>query len=108
MTAREWIASRTPAPPPALLSRIGIALGAHAGTHCSVHEECIDAAVDALEQLLDAGPLGRDKAADLLAIDALVTYAIEASADDPLLEQQTDESMVRLAALADSGEPAAN
>jgi hypothetical protein len=60
----------------------------------------LDAAESLLRTLLASSP-GREGALDLLAVDALVTYAFEAAADAPAtLERQANEAMTRIAALA--------
>jgi hypothetical protein len=69
---------------------------------------CIDSAVAVLARLLAQDPSERESAFDLLAADALVTYAFEAAAESPArLEEQAADAMVRLAALAESGVPLA-
>lgn len=105
MTVHDWIVSRTPPPPTALASRILESLGADARSDATHAERaCLDAAVALLAGLLARDPLGRDGAADLLAADALVTYAFEAgAANDDQLDHRAAEAMMRLAALADPG-----
>lgn len=44
---------------------------------------CGDAAYDLVNGLFSSERVGRDAAIDLLAADALVTYALEFAADDP-------------------------
>ena len=107
MTMHDWILSRTPAPPPPLAARIVQSLGSSAALDSTLADRiCLDAAVLLLERLLAREPLGRDDADDLLAVDALVTYAFEAAATrDEQLEQRASEAMLRLAALAGSGAP---
>jgi hypothetical protein len=52
--------------------------------------------------VLHDGCLTRSGALDLLAVDALVTYAFEAAADDPhSLEARTSAALARIAALAE-------
>jgi hypothetical protein len=69
---------------------------------------CIDSAVVVLARVLAQKPSHRESAFDLLAADALVTYAFEAAAESPArLEEQAADAMVRLAALAEPGEPLA-
>ena len=61
----------------------------------------VDAAAAAMMIVLREGCLTRDAALDLLAVDALVTYAFEAAADDPeRLEMRTQRALTRIAALA--------
>ena len=101
MTIGEWLAMRTPAPPPQLMHRVRAALGG--GTDDDAHraaDRCVDAAERVVAQLLADGRTGRESAADLLAADALVTYAFEAAGDDPgRLVDRAQNAMVRLARL---------
>jgi hypothetical protein len=54
-----------------------------------------------LTRLLSADCTSRDCALDLLAADALVTYAFELAADDPSrIAERAQRAMARLAALA--------
>jgi uncharacterized membrane protein len=101
MTIGEWLATRTPAPPPHLLRRVRDALGNAAEDDARfATDRCIDAAERVLAQLLREGRTGRESAVDLLTADALVTYAFEAAADDPpRLVDQARTAMVRLARL---------
>ena len=56
----------------------------------------------AMTAVLREGCLTRDRALDLLAVDALLTYAFEAAADEPgALEALAGEALARIAALAD-------
>ena len=56
----------------------------------------------AMGQLLGGDCLTRDSALDLLAVDALVTYAFEAAADEPsTLEERAKQALARIAALAE-------
>jgi hypothetical protein len=48
--------------------------------------ECVEAAVAALRCALDGTPLRREQVLDLLAVDALVTYAFEAASPERLRE----------------------
>lgn len=62
----------------------------------------LDAAEQAMTTLLDGGCLTRESGLDLLAVDALVTYAFEAAADDPgQLDACARTALVRLAGLAE-------
>lgn len=77
--ARAWLAGRTPAPPAALRARLDEALGSvddAAGVPAALAEA-------ALARLHDALALGDERAAafELLAADALLTYAFEAAAE---------------------------
>ena len=102
MTLGQWLDARQPAPPAALRARIESALGSQ------VHEDARDAAETFLaaaerlvRALLDEDATSRDSALDLLAADALVTYAFEALSAQPAhLPRRATEAMSRIAALA--------
>jgi hypothetical protein len=78
VNVRDWVGQRTPTPPAALVRRMLDFLGDDAASDASrTAELCLGAAERALHDLVDAGRFGRDSAIDLLAIDALTTYAFE-------------------------------
>ena len=82
MTVGEWLESRVPVPPPALAERMRALLGADAeASGDEIHEVLATASERALRDLLARGDHSRAIAHDLLAIDALVTYACEAAAE---------------------------
>ena len=57
----------------------------------------MDAADGALCRVLDAGTARRERALDLLAADAFVTWAFEAASDDPAtISQRAEEAMKRI------------
>lgn len=61
----------------------------------------LDAAEQAITTLLDGGCLTREAGLELLAVDALVTYAFEAAADDPdQIDASARAALVRIAGLA--------
>jgi uncharacterized membrane protein len=92
-TVGEWLARRTPSPPELLRSRIDAALGAGLDDDVvNTERVCLDAAQRVLTHLLGEGRGDRHEAADLLAADALLTYALEFAADDP---QRFDEQATR-------------
>jgi hypothetical protein len=102
VTLREWLAAREPAQPPALAGRIAALAAPFDSTDPDIAAQCLAAAEMALPPLLDAGEeQSRARAIDLLAIDALVTYAFEAAAASrdrvPALAGQ---AMIRLSQLA--------
>ena len=101
MTIAEWIATRAPAPPPALVERVLAALGPAGRDEATLAaDRCLGAAERVVEELLRAGRTGRESAGDLLAADALVTYAFEAASDDPAaLAERARGAMRRLARL---------
>jgi len=74
---RTWLAARTPQPPEALMLPVPEGAG-------SVTEQLVEGGLDALERaLVEEGE--RSGAFELLAADALLTYACEsaAAAADP-------------------------
>lgn len=59
-------------------------------------------AESAMTALLGDGCLTRESALDLLAVDALITYAFEAAADEPdRLEERSEQALAAIAALAE-------
>jgi hypothetical protein len=101
VTIREWLDARTPAPP-RLRARIDAALGDRASRSVTaLVDESLAAANALLADLLARPTEGRESALDLLAVDALVTYAFEAAATDPAtLSQRAAGAMTSLSALA--------
>jgi hypothetical protein len=64
-------------------------------------EQTLAAAETLLGELLARPTTGRESALDLLAVDALVTYAFEAASSEPAtLGARAGEAMIRLSALA--------
>ncbi len=105
MTGRETLGTRLreralPAPAE-LAERIDDLVAAHAGPNGAAPADApIDVAIGAMRALLHDGCLTRASALDLLAIDALVTYAFEAAADEPeRLEERAGQALARIAAL---------
>lgn len=76
--ALEWLDAREAAPPPELRQRIAAALGEVSAE--TVPGALAEAALACLRDTL-AAPEERASALDLLAADALLTYALEAAAD---------------------------
>ncbi|MBV6522707.1 MAG: hypothetical protein MNPFHGCM_02855 [Gemmatimonadaceae bacterium] len=96
MNAREWLATREPRPPAALTARIDAVLG-DVNMGAQIPEVLVEAAGVALEALLSRPQRERAVALDLLAADALATYAFEAASEDPAtIEQRATEAMRRL------------
>ena len=88
MTLGEWLAARTPEPPAPLAARLreslGGALGGALGERASnAHGALLRAAETLLGELLAVDCAMRDRALDLLAVDAMVTYAFEAACEEP-------------------------
>ena len=101
MTLREWLETRTPAPPPRLLQRIVEILGPNGNDDASPGV-MLDAAERLLRELTARPTLARDSALDLLTVDALVTYAFECAASSPdALFEATTRAVERLGAIAE-------
>ena len=100
-TVGEWLAALQPPPPPVLAARLQLALAHFAAQAVDrVPEACLDAGEHLLDELLATGSTNRGSALDLLAVDALVTYAFQAAADSPeRLEARAARAMARIAAL---------
>ena len=100
MTLERWLQSREPAPPGALVARLQSVLGDGAQSLSEAPEVCLAAAESLLDGLLRSDALARESALDLLAADALVTYAFEAAGDEPeRLAARAERAMTRLSAL---------
>lgn len=96
MKLHEWLASRNPPPPPALAARINEAVAAFPGD-----DQPFDVLVDAAQAILATLPAGRQGALDLLAADALLTYAFEVSAEEcASIAERADSAISRIASLA--------
>jgi len=103
-TVGAWLAAVQPAPPPALAARLAVLLQPYqtlSATH--VPESCLAAGEHLLDALLASGATTRGTALDLLAVDALVTYAFQAAADEPQrLEARAARAMARIASLPEN------
>jgi uncharacterized membrane protein len=102
MTVREWLARREPAPPAALLARVEAVLGDAVGDSAAdATQVCLRAAERLVTDVLRGDCASRESALDLLAADALVTYAFEAAAETPdTLAATASAAMERIASLA--------
>jgi hypothetical protein len=100
-TVADWLGSREPAPPPALLTRLHAALGAASTRDArETADVCLAAGERLLAAVLTREDATRDFALDLLAADALVTYAFEAGSGQPNdLVTLASRAMKRIAAL---------
>jgi hypothetical protein len=98
MTVDAWLRERSPEPPARLTNRIHEVLGSRAAADAArTADVCVDAAALLLDDLLARPTAGRESALDLLAADALVTYAFEAAANDPsTLTEKAELAMRRL------------
>jgi hypothetical protein len=100
-TVGAWIEHLDPAPPTALHARLrDLLASAAARPVAEVPEACLEAGEQLLDALLASGSTSRDTALDLLAVDALITYAFQAAADDPSqMETRAARAMARIAAI---------
>ncbi|MDB4880843.1 MAG: hypothetical protein JWL60_2289 [Gemmatimonadetes bacterium] len=100
-TIADWLSARTPRPPDALRARLDAALGADLARDASEASDRLLAAGEALAAaLLRAGSTSRGSALDLLAADALVTYAFEAASESPAdIAERATAAMARIASL---------
>lgn len=83
MNLRDWLAHREPSPPHVLRERVealALAVPEIAGDPAG---SLLAAAEEALAQLARRRAADRAAAIDLLAVDALVTYAMEYAAQTP-------------------------
>lgn len=100
MKAVEWISTAKPEAPERLVTRVREVLEASSrAPQAAVADALVDAAEILLREVLEEaeGP-ARDKALDLLAADACVTWAFEAASDDPAsLGDRAKATMERLA-----------
>ncbi len=109
MKLSEWLDGRTPTPPEALERRIRAALGAALDREVEegggrTHSDLLDAARSLLAATPGCESRERRAAHDLLAADALVTYAFEIAAEDPdSTGRLADSAMRELGALAAEG-----
>jgi hypothetical protein len=98
-----WVAARTPEPPVTLAGRVGAlyARGTVPDPEAPTAAGCVSAAARAVGALIADGATSRRTALDLLAADALATYAFELASERPeSLAMLADEAMRRFAALA--------
>jgi len=102
VTVGDWLRDKNPAPPARLAARIETALGARSAEPASnAAIVCLDACETLLADVAARPSPGRESALDLLAADALATYALEAAAESPAaLEARAHEAMTRLSAIA--------
>ncbi len=82
MTIGEWLQSREPRPPAELMEGLERALGPSLSLESDkATAEFLAAAERMLRTLVSSGETGRPVAADLLTVDALTTYAVEAATE---------------------------
>lgn len=101
MSFGHWLDSRTPPPPDALRERLQAVANPVMRSSAPDPSALIETAERLLGALLRNNASRRERALDLLAADALVTYAFEAAAEDASnLERLTSDAMRRLSAVA--------
>ena len=83
MNLRDWLAHREPSPPRVLRERVEALVFAVPENRGDPAESLLAAAEAALRQLSRRASDDRATALDLLAVDALVTYALELAAERP-------------------------
>ena len=106
MNTSEWLASRRPPPPAKLVLRVESALSDFLSSpDVTTSDALAVAAAGILRRLMrevSKPSSRREEAIDLLAADALVTYAVEAAADEcELFAERIDAVIARLAVIAD-------
>ena len=84
MTLPDWLDSRRPAPPPTLRAHLDrrVPPASRGGGEGALPDHLAAAGRDLLDRVLSHPAAGRDLALDLLAADALITYAFEAQAEE--------------------------
>jgi ABC-type branched-subunit amino acid transport system substrate-binding protein len=102
VTVGDWLCARTPAAPSPLAERLHAALGARLSDDSAhAYDAVLAVAESLLAELLALDCAQRDRALDLLAVDALVTYAFEAAAESPdTLAARASSAMSEIARLA--------
>lgn len=96
-----WLATREPPPPAELRERVRLLAGGAGAPGDDRAEALIAAARRALDGLIATGSMDRASALDLLAVDALVTYAFEAAAATPaMVPSMARDAMASLSASA--------
>jgi hypothetical protein len=94
MDTKEWLRSRRPVPPAQLMSRMEAAFSQSAPGPLS--DSLIDAATRLLgEVAYSEGANEREAAFDLLAADALITYAVEAAVENPSTFTENVDAMIK-------------
>ncbi|MDQ8158894.1 MAG: hypothetical protein P3B76_14030 [Gemmatimonadota bacterium] len=103
-TVGSWFAAIQPSPPEGLRVRLTGLLEPFAHQPVDrVPEACLEAGERLLGDLLASGSTSRETALDLLAVDALVTYAFQAAADAPdLMDRRAARALASIAALPGS------
>ena len=101
MNVRDWLAHREPSPPRELRERVEALAEAVPPGGADTAASLLAAAEAALAELSRASSGDRATALDLLAVDALVTYAFECAATDPdSIPSLSARAMSRLSVVA--------
>ena len=103
MSLADWMSTREPAPPDRLLARLTELMHPDGANQDVRAEAMVKAAGEVLRRLLREGQTARNSALELLAADALATYAFEAQSDEPeAMDARCTWAMSYLAKIADS------
>ncbi len=101
MNPRDWLADREPSPPRVLRERIEALALAVPGQPEAPAGSLLAAAEEALARIARHPDGDRATAVDLLAVDALVTYALESAAEHPeAIPEFSERAMARLSRVA--------
>jgi hypothetical protein len=102
MTLESWLDSRRPPPPPRLMDRMRAALHESGQTaNTDLVQGARAASIHLLRSILAQGEGTRAMALDLLAADALMTYACESACEQPeSIERATADSVEAVMALS--------
>jgi hypothetical protein len=93
-TLRAWLASREPAAPQQLVDRLSSIIGDEALDGSMTANLLLECGISTLRSALS----DRDGALDLLAADALITYSMEAAAEDcATMDGTATEAIQRIA-----------
>lgn len=104
-TVADWLVQREPAPPEALLRRLLETLGSDAPRASGdAAQVCLAAGERLVTAVLQDDDGSRDDALDLLAADALVTYAFEAASATP--DELSAHAARAMTSIASLGNPA--
>jgi hypothetical protein len=104
MTLEQWLERRTPVAPLTLRERVRLLVASPPTSAAVPADDLIDLATSQLSRVLAQGCRTRESALDLLAVDALVTYAFEAASEDPArLGERAQRAMARISRVASEG-----
>ena len=103
MTVGDWLTSRLALAPPVLAEQVRAALEENMHRDAdAIPQLCITRGESLLRELLQRNPNSRERAGELLLVDALVTYAFEAAIENAqALDDRARDAITRLSALAE-------